>query len=89
MTAAGASLMIGFAIATAIGLVVIVRDHRRRVRHGRMPRGTAPGRGDTILHGNERTFLGDGLEDASRGYRVTRDPQRYAQAFVPRGRKDR
>lgn len=67
-----------------VGIVVIagIADLRRRQKHGRPRRGTAPGQGDTLVnHGNE---MGGGHGGGHpTAHRVTKDPQLYAKAFVP------
>ena len=77
-----------FAVLTVAGVYGIVQSHKHREMYGRKKRGVEPGEGDQLLYAGERTaFLGDGNEDASRVYRVTRDPQVYAKAFVPGSKK--
>ncbi|MBV0911538.1 hypothetical protein [Anianabacter salinae] len=73
-----------------LGIAGILREDRRRRTHGKRKQGTPPGQGDQLLHAGERiAFIGAGNEDASRVWRVTRDPQDYAKGFVPgRNRKD-
>jgi hypothetical protein len=81
-------LAVVFAALTVAGVYGIVQSHNHREMYGRKKRGVEPGQGDQYLVAGERTaFFGEGNPDASRGYRVTRDPQVYARAFVPGQRK--
>ncbi len=75
------SLLFALPIA-GIALVVGIHDLRKRQKFGKPPRGTAPGRGDTLVnHGNE---MGGGHGGGHpTAHRVTKDPQIYAKAFVP------
>lgn len=79
-------------VAVVVGLLIVglIRHDRHRRTHGPRKRGVEPGQGDQILHAGERlAFIGAGNEDASRIWRVTRDPQQYAKGFVPdRNRKE-
>ena len=72
-------------VVFALGLRGIVRSHLDKLRNGPTRRGSEPGEGDMLIHARESPLLGLGLgnEDAARPYRVTRDPQTYAKAFVP------
>ncbi|QBY00336.1 hypothetical protein E2K80_05940 [Rhodophyticola sp. CCM32] len=76
----------GFAVLTLLGAIGIVLSFRRRHLAVRRPRGTAPDDGDTILHTSMGSSQSWGAGHASRIWRVTKDPQQYAKAFVP-GRK--
>lgn len=76
-----AALLLFSAITLALGIAVAVWRARSERRHGLFP-GTEPGEGDHIIdNGYISGGPGGGHPTITR---VTRDPQRYARAFVPR-----
>ncbi|MFZ3583606.1 hypothetical protein ACOI1H_15745 [Loktanella sp. DJP18] len=85
----GAQMQIGVAVIMTVvfglGVRGIIRSHFDRLASGPKRRGSDPGPGDMLVFAKESPVLGlgNGNEDAARPYRVIRDPQTYAKAFVP------
>ena len=67
----------------ALGIWGLIR-HERRKQAGLLPnRGIPPGDGEMLLHAGERHVFGPGNADASRVYRVSRNPKDHARAMMP------
>jgi len=81
MEGTGLAILIG---VTCIALIVALA--RSRMRHeSKSRRGTEPGQGDQLI---DTTYYAGGPGGGHGGVtRVTRDPQHYARAFVPRHAK--
>lgn len=85
----GAEMQFGVSVIAIVVFVLgvrgIIKSHQRRMQYGRPPRGADSGPNDLLMGAQESPILGlgHGNPDAARTYRVTRDPQTYAKAFVP------
>lgn len=67
----------------ALGIWGLIR-HEQRKHAGLMPnRGTDPGDDEQLLYAGERHVFGPGNADASRVYRVSRNPKDHARAMMP------
>lgn len=72
-------------LLSALVLLVAVLRAAQALRHtAGTERGTLPGSGDQIIHADYSSGAGGGGHSTT--YRVPRDPQKYAQRFVPRDR---
>ena len=80
--------MSGGAIITILsGLVLLLAVLRaaQSLRQDRATgRGTAPGRGDSVIESHYSSGVSGGQ---SMSYRISRDPQTYAKLFIPKDRR--
>ena len=67
----------------ALGIWGLIRHERRKHAGLLAKRGIEPGEGEMLLYAGERHAFGPGNEDASRVYRVSRDPKDHARAMMP------
>ena len=71
-------------LLSALVLLVAVLRAAQALRHtSGTERGSAPGKGDHVLHADYSSGAGGGGHSTT--YRIPRDPQEYAKRFVPRG----
>ncbi|SLN12263.1 hypothetical protein [Pseudooctadecabacter jejudonensis] len=70
-------------VTLAVGIWGLIRHERRKHAGLLAKRGSPPSQDETILYAGERHVFGPGNFDASRPYRVSRDPQVQARAMMP------
>jgi len=76
-------LPFGAAALVVLGVWGLIRHERRKHAGLIQKRGTPPGDGEQLLYAGERHAFGSGNPDASRVYRVSRNPQDHARAMMP------
>jgi len=85
MVYAWALILLGALILVTVIIALVVLFTRRRVRATPKTRGTKPGRGDQLID----VSVGGGSPGGGHGsvIRVTRDPQLYTKAMMPKSKK--
>ncbi|MGI3184580.1 hypothetical protein [Nioella aestuarii] len=78
----------GIVIIAFVGLLEIIWSERQKQSlRATQRRGTAPGRGGTVLyHSGFDQADGTPVPGSSRAWTVPKDPQQYAKGFVPGNR---